>query len=77
MLYEISQGFDNTAVDLDEDGNKLVYHRAKAGPDGHIWETAAGKEIIKLIESCTGKWVHLSARFYHIQASLRRPTHGL
>ena len=50
----------NTAVDLDEDGNKLVYHRAKAGPNGHIWEAAAGTEITKLIDSKTGRWIHVT-----------------
>jgi hypothetical protein len=47
----------HTAVDLDEAGHKLVYQRAKDGPDGAIWETAAGKEIIKLITSKTGRWI--------------------
>jgi len=47
----------HTAVDLDEQGNKLVYHKAKAGPDGAIWEKAAGKEIMKLIQSKTGRWI--------------------
>ena len=47
----------HTAVDLDEAGHKLVYQRAKAGPDGAIWEAAAGKEIIKLITSKTGRWI--------------------
>ena len=47
-------------MDLDEDGNKLVYHRAKAGPNGALWETAAGQEIIRLIESLTGRWIRLA-----------------
>jgi len=47
----------NTAVDLDENGHKLVYKKAKQGSDGAIWEKAAGTEIIKLIQSKTGRWI--------------------
>ena len=56
-LERQSTAMAHTAVDLDENGNKLVYHRAKAGPDGAIWEKAASTEIIKLIESATGRWI--------------------
>ena len=60
QLWKAQCAYANTAVDLDEDGNKLVYHRAKAGPNGALWENAAGQEISRLIESQTGSWVHLS-----------------
>ena len=56
-LYRQGMAHANTAVDLDENGHKLVYHRAKNGPDGAIWEKAGGTEIIKLITSDTGRWI--------------------
>jgi hypothetical protein len=56
-LYRQGMAHANTAVDLDENGHKLVYQKAKQGTDGEIWEKAGGTEIIKLISSHTGRWI--------------------
>jgi hypothetical protein len=32
-----SNDMANTAVDLDENGHKLVYQKDKDGPDGELW----------------------------------------
>jgi hypothetical protein len=49
-----------TAVDLDENGRKLVYHNAIKGPNKEQWERAGGEEIARLFDSGTGHLIHLS-----------------
>jgi hypothetical protein len=62
-LERQSNDVANTAVDLDENGQKLIYQNAKNGPDGEISEKAAGKKIIKLINSNTGRWIRYKETF--------------
>ena len=48
-----------TAVDLDEEGRKLVYNNAILGPNKEQWERAGGQEIIRLFESHTGRLIRV------------------
>ena len=47
-----------TALDLNADGTPLTSSSALRGPDRHLWEIAHGEEIIRLIESKTGMFIH-------------------
>jgi hypothetical protein len=47
-----------TALDLNEDGTRLTSASALKGPDKLLWEKAHGEEIIRLIESQTGRFIH-------------------
>ena len=47
-----------TALDLNEDGTPLTSNSALKGPDKAIWEKAHGEEIIRLIDSKTGRFIH-------------------
>jgi hypothetical protein len=51
--------YAHTAVDLDEDGRKLIYHNAVQGPNRDQWERAGGEEIIRLFESLTGRLIRI------------------
>jgi hypothetical protein len=59
QLLLSSLHYANTAVDLDEDGRKLLYHNAVRGPNGELWELAGGEEIIRLFDSKTGRLIRL------------------
>ena len=52
--------FANSAITLDELGRKLIYTNAVKGPDKEIWEQAGGDEIIRLVDSHTGKFILVS-----------------
>ena len=47
-----------TALDLNEDGTRLTSASALKGPDKVLWEKAHGEEIVRLIESQTGRFTH-------------------
>ena len=59
QLWRSSRHYANTAVDLDENGNKLVYHNAIKGLNKDAWEKAAAEEIIRLLDSLTGRLIHI------------------
>ena len=47
-----------TALDLNADGTRLTSASALKGPDKLLWEKAHGEEIVRLIESKTGRFIH-------------------
>ena len=47
-----------TALDLNADGTRLTSTSALKGPDKLIWEKAHGEEIIRLVESGTGRFIY-------------------
>ncbi len=51
-----------TALDLNEDGTRLTSASALKGPEKLLWEKAHGEEIIRLIESQTGRFSHRQRR---------------
>jgi hypothetical protein len=53
-----------TALDLNEDGTRLTSTSALKGPDKLLWEKAHGEEIIRLIESQTGRFIHRQAALF-------------
>jgi hypothetical protein len=59
FLWQATRYYAATAVDLDEEGRKLVYHNAIKGPHRDEWERAAAEEIIRLFDSSTGKLIHM------------------
>ena len=50
-----------TAQDLNADGTRLTSTSALRGPEREKWITAHGEEIVRLIESKTGIFIHRSA----------------
>jgi hypothetical protein len=59
-LERQSNAMINITVDLDENGHKLVYQKAK---DDEILDKAAEKKIVKLIQSKTSWWIRYKAIF--------------
>jgi hypothetical protein len=51
------QLFMNTAVDMNTDGTPLTSNSALKGPDAIKWLKAHGEEIVRLIESGTGRFI--------------------
>ena len=47
-----------TALDLNADGTRLTSASALKGPDKVLWEKAHGEEIVRLMESKTGRFIH-------------------
>jgi hypothetical protein len=47
-----------TALDLNEDGTRLTSASSLKGPDKVLWEKAHGEEIVRLIESKTGRFIY-------------------
>ena len=47
-----------TALDLNADGTRLTSATSLKGPDKELWERAHGEEIVRLIESKTGRFIH-------------------
>ena len=47
-----------TALDLNADGTRLTLASSLKGPDKELWEKAHGEEIVRLIESETGRFIH-------------------
>ena len=67
-----------TALNLNADGTKLTSTSSLKGPDKLIWEKAHGEEIIRLIESGTGRFIHRSkmpegrkAAYYNPQLKIK------
>jgi hypothetical protein len=67
-----------TALDLNVDGSRLTSASALKGPDKEVWEKAHGEEIIRLIESKTGRFIHRSempegrkAAYYNPQLKIK------
>ena len=48
-----------TALDLNADGTRLTSASSLKGPDKELWEKAHGEEIVRLIESETGRFIYL------------------
>ena len=73
-----------TALDLNADGTRLTSTSALKGPDKLIWEKAHGEEIIRLIESGTGRFIHRSempagrkAAYYNPQLKIKVKPDGV
>jgi hypothetical protein len=73
-----------TALDLNEDGTRLTSASALKGPDKLLWEKAHGEEIIRLIESQTGRFIHRhempsdrKATYYNPQCKTKVKTDGI
>lgn len=73
-----------TALDLNADGTKLTSTSALKGPDKLIWEKAHGEEIVRLIESGTGRFIHRSempegrkAAYYNPQLKIKVKPDGV
>ena len=47
-----------TALDLNADGTRLTSASSLKGPDKVLWEKAHGEEIVRLMESKTGRFIH-------------------
>jgi hypothetical protein len=72
-----------TALDLNVDGSRLTSASALKGPDKELWEKAHGEEIIRLIESQTGRFIHRSempagrkAAYYNPQLKIKVKADG-
>jgi hypothetical protein len=72
-----------TALDLNVDGSRLTSASALKGPDKKLWEKAHGEEIIRLIESQTGRFIHRSemptgrkAAYYNPQLKIKVKADG-
>ena len=46
-----------TALDLNEDGTRLTSASALKGPDKLLWKKVHGEEIVRLVESQTGRFI--------------------
>ncbi len=62
-----------TALDLNEDGTRLTSASSLKGPDKLLWEKAHGEEIVRLIESETGRFIHRREMPKDRQASYYNP----
>ncbi len=72
-----------TALDLNVDGSRLTSASALKGPDKALWEKAHGEEIVRLIESQTGRFIHRSempasrkAAYYNPQLKIKVKSDG-
>ena len=72
-----------TAVDLNVDGSRLTSASALRGPEKELWEKAHGEEIIRLVESKTGRFIHRSempkdrkAAYYNPQLKIKIKSDG-
>ena len=72
-----------TALDLNEDGTRLTSASALKGPDKLLWEKAHGEEIVRLIESETGRFIHRhemlsdrTAAYYNPQLKIKVKADG-
>jgi hypothetical protein len=73
-----------TALDLNADGSRLTSASALKGPDKALWEKAHGEEIIRLIESGTGRFISRSdmptdrkAAYYNPQLKIKSKSDGM
>jgi Reverse transcriptase (RNA-dependent DNA polymerase) len=72
-----------TALDLNADGTRLTSASALKGPDKLLWEKAHGEEIVRLIESQTGRFIHRremladrTAAYYNPQLKIKVKAEG-
>ena len=72
-----------TALDLNADGTRLTSASALKGPDKLLWEKAHGEEIVRLIESQTGRFIHRhempadrTAAYYNPQLKIKIKADG-
>ena len=75
--------FAFTALDLNVDGSRLTSASALKGPYKEVWEKAHGEEIIRLVESQTGRFIHRSempigrkAAYYNPQLKIKVKSEG-
>ena len=54
--YEVFHAY--TPLDLNDDGSRLTSASSLRGPEKDVWKKAHGEEIVRLIESSTGKFIH-------------------
>ena len=73
-----------TALDLNEDGTRLTSATSLKGPDKVLWEKAHGEEIVRLIESKTGRFIQMSemprdrtAAYYNPQLKIKLKPEGI
>jgi len=73
-----------TALDLNEDGTRLTSASALKGPDKLLWEKAHGEEIVRLVESQTGRFIHRNempadrkAAYYNPQLKIKVKADGI
>ena len=73
-----------TALDLNEDGTRLTLASSLKGPDKVLWEKAHGEEIVRLIKSKTGRFIHMSemprdrtAAYYNPQLKIELKPEGI
>jgi hypothetical protein len=62
-----------TALDLNEDGTRLTSATSLKGSDKLLWEKAHGEEIVRLIESETGRFIYRHDMPKDRQASYYNP----
>jgi hypothetical protein len=72
-----------TALDLNADGTRLTSASALKGPDKLLWEKAHGEEIVRLIESQTGRFIYRhemptdrTAAYYNPQLKIKMKADG-
>jgi hypothetical protein len=68
----------NTAIDMNADGSPLTSNSALKGPDAAKWLKAHGEEIVRLVESETGRFIQRSempvgrkAAYYNPQLKIK------
>ena len=73
-----------TALDLNADGTRLTSASLLKGPDKELWEKAHGEEIVRLIESGTGRFIHRhemladrKAAYYNSQCKIKVKPDGI
>ena len=73
-----------TALDLNDDGARLTSASALKGPDKLLWEKAHGEEIVRLVESQTGRFIHRhempadrKAAYYNPQLKIKVKADGI
>ena len=73
-----------TALDLNADGTRLTSASSLKGPDKVLWEKAHGEEIVRLMESKTGRFIHpyemprdRTAAYYNPQLKTKLKPEGL
>ena len=72
-LFDYGMYHACTALDLNEDGTRLTSASSLKGPDKLLWEKAHGEEIVRLIESETGRFIQRHEMPKDRQASYYNP----
>ena len=65
--------FMNTAIDLNLDGTPLTSNSELKGPDAIKWLKAHGEEIVRLLESKTGRFIQRSEMPFDRKAAYYNP----